>query len=162
MADELIFGKREIAFLQELIRRKVDFMVVGLGAAALQGAPVVTQDVDLWFRDLNDPGIRIASRKVGGAYVPPVAMNPPTFAGPGVELFDIVTHMHGLGSFDEEAGNSVRVRLGRFKLPVLSLDRIIVSKRATGRPKDKLALPVLLDVLKTRRALGRNREGGDG
>jgi hypothetical protein len=28
--------------------------------AALQGAPVVTQDVDLWFEDLGDPGIREA------------------------------------------------------------------------------------------------------
>lgn len=44
----------ELRFLRALLRRKVRFMVVGLSAAVLQGAPVVTQDVDLWFEDLND------------------------------------------------------------------------------------------------------------
>ena len=155
MGDELIFSKREVAFLQELIRQTVSFIVVGLGAAAVQGAPVVTQDVDLWFRDLGDAGIRTALRKVGGAYVPPVALNPPTFAGPGVALFDIVTHMHGLDSFDEELTRVIKVRLGRFNLNVLSLDRIIASKKAIGRAKDRLVLPVLEDVWKTRNALRR-------
>jgi hypothetical protein len=30
------------------LKRKAPFMVLGLSAATLQGAPVVTQDVDLW------------------------------------------------------------------------------------------------------------------
>jgi hypothetical protein len=59
----LIFGDKEATFLRELIRQKVDFMIVGLSAAALQGAPVVTQDVDLWFKDLSDPGIKKALKK---------------------------------------------------------------------------------------------------
>ena len=42
-------NESELRFLRALLRRKVRFMVVGLSAAALQGAPVVTQDVDLWF-----------------------------------------------------------------------------------------------------------------
>ena len=46
MADSLIFGDREAEFLKELVRQKVEFMIVGLSAAALQGAPVVTQDID--------------------------------------------------------------------------------------------------------------------
>ncbi len=157
MGAASIFDKKEIAFLQELIRGKVDFIVVGLGAAALQGAPVVTQDVDLWFRDLEQPGIRKALKKVGGVFVPPVAMNPPTFAGGGVSLFDIVMHMHGLDSFEEERKRAVMIPLGRFRLPVLPLERIIHSKRAAGREKDKLALPVLEDALKTKRTLKRVR-----
>jgi len=39
--------------------------------AAIQGAPVVTQDIDLWFENPSDPGICEASRDVGAAYVPP-------------------------------------------------------------------------------------------
>jgi hypothetical protein len=46
-------------------------MVVGLSAAALQGAPVVTQDIDLWFENLNDPGLARALAETGAAYVPP-------------------------------------------------------------------------------------------
>jgi len=149
VADTLIFGDREIEFLRELVRQKVEFMIVGLSAAALQGAPVVTQDIDLWFRTLPDPGIERALKKVRGSYVPPMAGNPPMFAGDGVELFDIVTHMHGLGRFDDEAENTIKIPLGRIKVLVLKLERIIASKKATGRKKDKLALKVLSDALKT-------------
>ena len=102
MRKDLIFGDKEAAFLKELIRHKVDFMIVGLSAAALQGAPVVTQDVDLWFRDLEDPGIQKALKKIDAVYVPPIGNNPPMFAGDAVNLFDIVMHMHGLGSFNKE------------------------------------------------------------
>jgi hypothetical protein len=74
--------------------------------------------------------------------------NPPTFAGGGVELFDIVVHMHGLGAFDEEREHAIKVSLGREQVLVLDLERIIVSKKAAGRQKDKLVLPVLSDALK--------------
>ena len=76
----------ELRFLRALLRRKVRFMVVGLSAAALQGAPVVTQGVDLWFEDLSDPRIREASREVDAAYVAPSVLNPPMFAGGGIEF----------------------------------------------------------------------------
>jgi hypothetical protein len=143
----LRFSDSEAAFLRELIREKVDFMIVGLAAAALQGAPVVTQDVDLWFKDLGHPGIRKALRKVGGAYVPPIGLNPPTFAGDAVNLIDIVVHMPGLDDFDRERERALRIPLGRFKVTVLALERIMASKRAVGREKDKLVLPALASAL---------------
>lgn len=71
MRKDLIFGDGEAEFLRELVRQKVDFMIVGLSAAALQGAPVVTQDIDLWFHNLSDPRIRTALDKVDAIYVPP-------------------------------------------------------------------------------------------
>lgn len=152
MADPLIFGDGEIAFLRALTREKVEFMIVGLGAAALQGAPVVTQDIDLWFRDLSDPRIRAALKSVRGSYVAPTATTPPMFAGRSVKLFDIVVHMHGLGEFDEERAHTIKVSLGRFKVLVLKLERIIASKKATGRPKDRLVLGVLSDALEAIRS----------
>ena len=122
-------NESELRFLGALLRRKVRFMVVGLSAAALQGAPVVTQDVDLWFEDLHDPGIAEALREVGAAYVPPSILNPPMFASGGIELFDIVLRMDGLGRFDEEFPNCLDVPLGRCKLKVLRIERILASKR---------------------------------
>ena len=147
MPEASIFSEREIAFLTELNREGVDYMIVGLSAATLQGAPVVTQDVDLWFRDLTDPGIGTALKRVRGTYIPPIGESPPMFAGRSVERFDIVTHMHGLGEFEDEIEWTVKVRLGRIKVRVLRLERIIASKEATGREKDRLVLPVLKDVL---------------
>lgn len=47
MAELPLFGEREIAFLAALRSARIKFLVVGLSAAALQGAPVVTRDVDL-------------------------------------------------------------------------------------------------------------------
>jgi len=155
VADASIFTDREQAFLRELIRRDVDFMIVGLAAAALQGAPAVTQDIDLWFRDLAEPRLREALKKVGGVYVPPTASTPPMLAGKSVALFDIVLTMLGLGDFDEEIENAIEVRIGRMKVKALSLERIIASKRAANREKDRLVLPVLEDaaaVLRDRRS----------
>ncbi|MBN2200300.1 MAG: hypothetical protein JW747_10695 [Candidatus Aminicenantes bacterium] len=149
MAENSIFTGREIAFLKELHKRGVDYMIVGAAAGALQGAPIVTQDIDLWFKDLADPGLKRALAKVGGVIVAPVGLHPPTFAGGAVELFDIVLTMHGLGTFDEEMEHTILVDLGRLPVRVLSLDRIIKSKEAVGRPKDVLTLPVLKDALAT-------------
>ncbi len=142
-------SESELLFLRGLISRKVRFIVVGLSAAALQGAPVVTQDVDLWFENISDPRIIEALREVGAAYVPPSIQNPPMFAGGGIELFDIVQKMDGVKSFAEEWPNCAEVSLGRLKLKLLSLDRILASKRAANRMKDKLVVPVLEDSLAT-------------
>lgn len=148
----------ELRFLRSLLRSKVRFMVVGLSAAALQGAPVVTQDVDLWFEDLSDARILAALREVDAAYVPPSNLNPPMFAGGGVELFDIVLTMHGLGAFSEEWRNCVEVALGRQKLKVLRVDRILASKRAANRAKDRLVIPVLEDSLAVSQAAARRKK----
>jgi hypothetical protein len=136
-----------------LLKRKVRFMVVGLSAATLQGAPVVTQDIDLWFEHLGEDRISDALREVGAAYVPPSSINPPMLAGAGSELFDIVLRMDGLGTFAEEIKNCIDIPVGRQKLKVLSLERILVSKMAANRPKDKLTIPVLRDALLVTRAL---------
>jgi hypothetical protein len=149
VAEKAIFTSKEISFLKELHMQRVDYMIVGAAAAALQGAPIVTQDIDLWFRNLADPGVRKAVAKVGGAIVPSIGLHPPTFAGGAVELFDIVLTMHGLGTFDEEKEHSILLDLGRLPVRILALDRIIKSKETVGRPKDVLTLPVLRDALAT-------------
>lgn len=143
-----IFTDKEIRFLKALLHQKVPFMIVGLSAATLQGAPVVTQDIDLWFHDLSDERIRKALRSVGGIFVPSIGLNPPMFAGKDLELFDIVLNVDGLKSFRDEIKHAMTIPVGPLKLKVLSLDRIIASKEAAGRTKDRLVLPVLRDAWK--------------
>lgn len=155
MAVPLPFTRSEQRLLENLLRRKVRFMVVGLSAAALQGAPVVTQDVDLWFESPGEPRMVAAVREVGAAYVPPSNLNPPMLAGQGAELFDIVRRMDGLGEFASELRHCVEVPLGRHKLKVLSLERILASKLAANRGKDKLTIPVLRDALAATQAVRR-------
>jgi hypothetical protein len=147
--DKSIFSDNEIKFLKELVKHKVRFMIVGLSAAALQGAPVVTQDIDLWFKDLSDTEIKKSLKKVNATLVPSVGLNPPMFAGKHVELFDIVLNMHGLDKFEEEVKNTIKIPLDNVYVRVLKLERIIKSKQALGREKDKIVLPVLKDALLT-------------
>ncbi len=147
MAALLPFAESEVRLLTALLRARIRFMVVGLSAATMQGAPVVTQDVDLWFEKLGEPEISQALQSVGAAYVPPSHLNPPMLAGEGAELFDIVIRMDGLGSFMSELQHCVDVPLGRHNLKVLSLERILVSKLAANRAKDRLTIPVLRDAL---------------
>jgi hypothetical protein len=149
VAAILPFAENEIRLLTAWLRARVRFMVVGLSAATLQGAPVVTQDVDLWFEQLGDLKISRALQTVGAAYVPPSAINPPMLAGAGAELFDLVLRMDGLGTFAEELENCIEIPLGSQKLKVLSLERILASKIAANRAKDKLTIPILRDTLAT-------------
>jgi hypothetical protein len=155
VAAPLPFSESELRLLQVLLKRKVRFMVVGLSAATLQGAPVVTQDIDLWFENLGEPKISRALQEVGAAYVPPSAINPPMLAGTGAELFDIVIRMDGLGTFADEIRNCVDISLGRQKLKVLSLERILASKIAANRAKDRLTIPVLRDALAATQSVKR-------
>jgi predicted nucleotidyltransferase len=147
-----IFFESELAFLEELQRRRVRFLVVGLSAATLQGVPLVTQDVDLWFAQPGDRHMLAALKAVGGFYVAPTAHTPPRLGGERVKLYDIVTGMHGLESFDAEYRRAKTIRIGGLRLKVLPLERIIVSKRAANRRKDQLALPVLEDAVTTLKA----------
>lgn len=147
MAEESIFSKKELSFLEALNLFKVDYIIIGLSAATLQGAPVVTQDVDLWFKNLEDPNLRKALDKVSGIYVPPFGHNPPMFTGSSLELFDIVLNPSGLGSFDDELKNTININLENVSVRILKLERIIENKKAANRPKDRLAIPVLEDTL---------------
>lgn len=139
----ILFSDTEIQFLRELTRHKVPFMVVGLAAAALQGAPMVTQDVDLWFKDLTHLGLRKALRKVDGTLVTPAGPMPPMLMGASVECFDIVLTVDGVGAFDEEMRQAIPMALGDFSLRVLPLARIIASKTFLNREKDRMVLPAL-------------------
>lgn len=77
-------------------------MIVGLSAAALQGAPVVTQDIDLWFKDLNSKNFKDALKEAKVRYVPAFGLNPPMLAGESTTLIHIVFGVTGLKNFEEE------------------------------------------------------------
>jgi hypothetical protein len=149
VAEVLPLSETEIRLLETLLRHKIRFMVVGLSAAALQGAPVVTEDIDLWFDNLSDPKLMRALVEVGAAYIPPFGYNPPMLGGAGSEPFDVVIRMNGLGEFADEWKRALEIRVGKLKLKVLPLERILVSKQAANRPKDQRVIPVLQNTLRT-------------
>lgn len=150
MADaDFLVETGSLRFLHELVKADCRFMIVGASAAVLQGVPLVTQDIDLWFEQLPNPTLQSVLSKVGGIYVPPFGHNPPTLAGESVKLFDLVLTCEGLRSFDEEIQSALAIEIGPVVVPVLPLERVIHSKRTAGRQKDVAAIPALEAALKT-------------
>jgi hypothetical protein len=149
VAEVLPLSESELKLLRALVKHNVRFMIVGLSAAALQGAPVVTEDVDLWFEDLNDPKFVTALREVNAFYVPPFGVNSPMLAGEGTAPFDLVLSMSGLGRFSQEMENTILISVGSISLRVLSLERVLASKKAANRAKDIRVIPVLENTLHT-------------
>jgi predicted nucleotidyltransferase len=124
-------------------------MVVGLSAAVLQGANTATRDIDLWFEDTSDLRIGTAIHEANGIWVSgSFGMRPRQIGGDAVgDRLDVVTHLHGLGTFPSELANTVTLEVDGISLKVLRLDRIITSKRAAGRSKDLAVLPALEEAL---------------
>jgi hypothetical protein len=157
VAEVLPLSDAELRLLESLLRHKIRFLVVGLSAAALQGAPVVTEDVDLWFDDLSDPKLTRALNDVGAAYIPPFGFNPPMLGGLGSEPFDVVIRMDGLGKFSNEWKRAVEIKVGKLQLRVLPLERILASKLAANRPKDQRVIPVLQNALRALQPRARHK-----
>ncbi|MFC2149474.1 hypothetical protein ACFLQ8_02115 [Candidatus Auribacterota bacterium] len=143
----LPFTRKEIEFFKELNKAKVPHIIVGLSAAAMQGAPLVTKDVDIWFKNLNDPKLQKVLKKCKITFIPTINMNPPIITGTGIELIDIVTHVHGVEDFDNVYKKCVKIKVADVAFRVLSLRDIIRSKESLNRKKDSLVLPVLRDTL---------------
>jgi hypothetical protein len=140
----------ERRLLQALSGRRIRFLVVGLGAALIEGAPVATLDLDLWLERIDDPRIPQAAADAGGFWVTGFGLQPPSFGGEGLDRLDVVLTLHGLGTFDDEYAQSLDRVIDGLPLTVLPLERVIASKRATNRLKDRAVLPVLEATLLAR------------
>ena len=133
----------ERRLLHALSGRGIRFLVVGLGAALIEGAPVATLDLDLWLERIDDPRIPQAAADAGGFWVTGFGLQPPSFGGEGLDRLDVVLTLHGLGTFDDEYAKSLDRVIDGLPLRVLPLERVVASKRATNRLKDRAVLPVL-------------------
>jgi hypothetical protein len=145
--DAFVLTHAEREFLLELHSHGVRFMVVGLTAAALQGANTTTVDIDLWFEQIGDPRISSAAIAAGGSLISGFGLMPAALAGPLGDRFDIVLSMSGLGRFEEEYESAREVSVEGIPLRILRLDRILASKRAADRPKDRAVIPALEEAL---------------
>jgi len=150
--------------LQLLATNEVEFIVVGMTAGILQGAPVTTIDLDVVHRrSPENVGrlLRVLASLDAFYRHDPRKLRPQEshLSSPGHQL---LTTSHGdldcLGTigegmgYDELVAQTVEMRLsGGLTVRVLGLPALIEAKERAGRPKDLAALPVLratLDELK--------------
>jgi hypothetical protein len=144
----------------ELRGARIEAIVVGNVASILNGAPVLTQDVDLLVRDtpLNRKKLKRFAAAMGGVGPERVSGLTSTERIYGADvpidiLYDRMIGGRGL-SFASVRSRARAAVVGREVLTVAALADVIRSKTAAGRPKDKAVLPILRDTLKVRRAAG--------
>ena len=148
MADSVLTDA-ERKLLSELEARGVRYLVIGMSAALLQGARGATEDIDLWFEDASDPRLADAVRAAGGIWISgSFGLGPPRIGGDALgDRLAVVTRVDGLNAFDLEYRDALREEVDGVSLPLLPLERILVSKRASGRPKDLLAAHLIEDAI---------------
>jgi len=146
--------------LEHLAAHEVDFVVVGMTAGILHGAPVTTVDVDVVHRRTPDNVSRLlrALADLDARYRHDPRELRPTeshLRGPGHQLLSTTLgDLDCLGTIDEDRGydellkhsDDMTLTSGR-KVRVLSLPALIDAKERSGRPKDLAALPVLRATL---------------
>lgn len=153
---DLVLTPSERRLLEALNALGVRFLVVGMGAALIEGAPGTTQDLDLWFGPIDGTRVAEAARQAGGSYTSGFGRQPPAIGGEGLDRVDIVLTANGLDAFDSEFARAHDYDLEGVPVKVLPLERVIVSKRAARRPKDTAQLPMLEAALAA--TLARPRE----
>jgi hypothetical protein len=151
---DLALTDAEKALLEGLRARGVRYLLVGMGAALIEGAAGTTQDLDIWLGSIDPAKVGDAARQAGGFYTSGMGLQPPMIGGPGFERLDLVVNASGLDPFDVEYARAREHEVDGIRVTVLPLERVIVSKRAAGRLKDKAQLPLLEAALAARRERG--------
>lgn len=127
---------------------KLDAVLIGNAAAALQGAPVTTVDFDFMFR--RTPRNLAKLKVVAGAlratilrpYYPASDLYRVVRDDDGLQV-DFMVTIHGVRSFEGLRRRATRMEIGGASILVAALDDIIRSKRAARRPRDLAVLDIL-------------------
>jgi hypothetical protein len=149
---DLVLTPAERALLQALEALGVPYLIVGMGAALIEGAPGTTQDLDLWFGRIDPERLGEAARRAGGVYTSGFGVQPPALGGEGLDRVAVVLSASGLDTFEREWQGAHENELDGVRVKVLPLERVLVSKRAANRPKDAAQIPMLEAALAARKA----------
>ena len=135
--------------LQSLLNQKVEFIVVDAYALAAHGFPRATGDIDIWVKpdEKNSKSVYKALASFGA---PLNEIREDEFSQPGLifqigvapRRIDLITKIDAV-EFDEADKDKILVNIENLKVPVLSIDKLIKNKMATGREKDLLDAKLL-------------------
>jgi hypothetical protein len=142
-----------------LCENEVELIVVGGTAAVLLGAPLTTLDVDVVYRQTPEnverlhrvlvaidaePRPRIPGRKLVPTLSTLESAHGPILLVPRQGPLDLLPRLEPLGNYEALLDKCRSVTVAKHPVLVISLDALILSKQFANRPKDRLALPVLL------------------
>lgn len=149
------------AFLVELFRIlkgvHLEAIVVGSAAAVLQGAPLMTQDVDLLVRDtpLNREKLEKAAVALNATRPRPISdlTNVVRLNRSGIDVDILFDRLTPTLSFEGIRARAVNIVIGDVEVSVASLTDVISAKETAGRPKDLAQLPIIRATAAVRQKL---------
>ena len=141
MGDKL-FNNDYRDMIECLQREGVEFMLVGGYAVALHGWPRMTFDIDFWIL-ANPQNAAAVVRALKAFGAPLMDLTEEDFYRPGMvfqigtepQRIDILSAVSGV-SYEDAVMRALKMEVDGLSLKVISLDDLILNKRASGRPKD--------------------------
>lgn len=127
----------------------LDAVMIGNAAAAINGAPVTTLDIDFMVKQTADNYRKLAvlaqqmdcqfieMKLPGDNYMYRLVQQRSQL------VIDVLFSPAGIRDFKSLKANSIEVSFGGHSLRVASLRDILASKKAAGRPKDLASIPIL-------------------
>ena len=132
---------------------RLEAILIGNAAAAIQGAPVTTVDFDFMFRatPVNLAKLKKFARRLEAIilrpYYPASALFRVMNDERGLQA-DFMPAIHGVRSFNSLRSRAGKIEVAGHRLWVAHLADIIASKRAAGRTRDKAVLDILEKTLR--------------
>jgi hypothetical protein len=133
------------AFLTALHEEGIDCILIGAMAAIEQGAPLMTVDFDFWVRLPERGYVRLLAiiQRLGGT----IRARTLYELSDGTQV-NAIFQPDGLDSFEKERKRCRVGMLDDVPVRILPLARVIASKRAANREKDRAVLPILERTLR--------------
>lgn len=138
--------------VKALAETRLEAIMIGNAAAALQGAPVTTLDFDFMFRPtaanlgkLKQFATRLEA-VILRPYYPVSKLYRVINEDRGLQV-DFMGAIHGVKSFNSLRSRASSMKIGQNIVWVAALSDIIASKRATGRTRDRAVLEILETTL---------------
>ena len=139
-----------------LAKHQLDVVLIGNAAAALQGSPVTTIDLDFMFRKTprNMSKLRALADDLGAMilrpYYPMSGLYRVVRDSDGMQL-DFMAKVDGVRSYESLRARATVTPFAAHELHVAALEDIIRSKAAADRPQDRAVLPLLRKTLRESR-----------
>ena len=135
-----------IRVARALRENRLEAILIGNAAAALEGAPVTTLDLDFLFRmtPANLRKLKGIARTLGAVILKPYYPVSDLFRlvrdNEALQL-DFMATIHGVRSYNSLRSRATSMTFGTERLLVAALSDIIASKRGTNRPRDRAVPP---------------------
>jgi hypothetical protein len=150
------------SLLEALQAERVDYVIVGGVALVLHGSAHLTTDLDICYARTRENIDRLARALEtlkpalrGAPAGLPFRCDPPTLrAGLNFTLttaagdLDLLGEVSGVGGYEEASRTAVTLEVYGMPVKVMTLDDLERSKRASGRPKDRVHLLEIAELRK--------------